>query len=106
MDHFCERKFGQGGPFHPDTPGPWKESRKVRASAQVHDEKFRDCVALQAQYAFDTFGKFPATVPTIFILMYLQSHHLDLEYYDTLFEPGAYLRTHAEHLTRWHTGIE
>ncbi len=102
VDHFCERKFGKGGPFHPDTPGPWKESRRVRASAQVHDEKFRACVALQAQYAFDTFGKFPATVPTIFILMYLQSHHLDLEYYDTLFEPGAYLRTHAEHLSRWH----
>ncbi len=106
VDHFCERKFGAGGPFHPDTPGPWKESRKVRASAQVHDEKFRELVALQAQYAFDTFGKFPATVPTIFILMYLQSHHLDLEYYDTLFEPGAYLRTHAEHLSKWHTGVE
>jgi len=22
----CERKFGPGGPFHPNTPGPWKES--------------------------------------------------------------------------------
>ncbi|WP_069804111.1 hypothetical protein [Thermogemmatispora onikobensis] len=102
VERFCERKFGPGGPFHPDTPGPWKESRRVRASAQVHDERFRECVALQAQYIFDTFGKFPATVPTIFILMYLQAHHLDLEYYDTLFEPGAYLRTHTEHLRKWH----
>jgi hypothetical protein len=102
VDDFCERKFGVGGPFHPDTPGPWKDSHKVRASAQVHDEHFRACVALQAQYAYDTFGKFPATVPTIFILMYLQSHHLDLDYYDELFQPGAYLRTHAEHLAKWH----
>ncbi|MBA2286838.1 MAG: hypothetical protein H0W02_15285 [Ktedonobacteraceae bacterium] len=102
VDAFCERKFGPGGPFHPDTPGPWKDSRKVRSSAQVHDERFRACVALQAQYAYDTFGKFPATVPTIFILMYLQSHHLDLEYYDQLFQPGAYLHTHAEHLAHWH----
>src|SRR5579884_975353 len=102
VDAFCERKFGPGGPFHPDTPGQWKDSRKVRSSAQVHDEKFRSCVALQAQYAYDTFGKFPATVPTIFILMDLQAHHLDLEYYDTLFKPGAYLYTHAEHLERWH----
>jgi hypothetical protein len=102
VEHFCERKFGPGGPFHPDTPGPWKESRKVRSSAQVHDERFRTCVALQAQYVYDTFGKFPGTVPTIFILMYLQCHHLDLEYYDQLFLPGAYLRTHAEHLERWH----
>jgi len=59
-------------------------------------------VALQAQYAYDTFGKFPATVPTIFILMYLQTHHLDLEYYDRLFEPGAYVETHRHHFRRWH----
>jgi hypothetical protein len=102
VDSLCERKFGPGGPFNAGTPGPWKESAKVRGSAQVHDEHFRQLVALQAQYCFDTFGKFPGTVPTIFISMYLQSHHLDLEYYDTLFKPGSYLRTHAEHLERWH----
>ncbi len=102
VDALCERKFGAGGPFHPDTPGPWKDSAAVRGSAQVHDEQFRDAVATMAQYIFDTFGKFPGTVPTIFVLMYLQSHHLDLEYYDNLFKPGAYLATHAEHLRRWH----
>jgi hypothetical protein len=26
----------------------------------------------------------------------------DLEYYDELFEPGAYLKSHAEHFARWH----
>jgi hypothetical protein len=102
VEALCERKFGPGGPFHPDTPGPWKDSRAVRGSAQVHDEMFRDAVAAMAQYMFDTFGKFPATVPTIFVLMYLQCHHLDLEYYDRLFKPGAYLPTHAAHLRRWH----
>ncbi len=102
IDAFCQRKFGPGGPFHPDTPGPWKDSRRVRGSAQVHDDHFRSCMAVQAQYMFDTFGKFPATVPTLFIMMYLQSHHLDLEYYDALFKPGAYTRKHAEHLQRWH----
>ena len=102
VEHFCERKFGQGGPFNAGTPGPWKDAAHVRASAQVHDEHFRECVALQAQYFFDTFGKFPATVPSLFISTYLQAHHLDLEYYDKLFQPGAYTRTHAEHLERWH----
>lgn len=102
VEALCERKFGAGGPFNPETPGPWKDSAKVRGSAQVHDEMFREAVATMAQYMFDTFGKFPATVPTVFVLMYLQSHHLDLEYYDTVFKPGAYLPTHAEHLHRWH----
>lgn len=102
VDAVCERKFGPGGPFHPDTPGPWKDSRAVRGAAQVHDEDFRACVALQARYLFDTFGKFPATVPSIFCIMHLQAHHLDLGFYDRFFKPGAYLNTHADHMRKWH----
>jgi hypothetical protein len=104
VDALCERKFGPGGPFHPDTPGPWKDSRKVRSAAQVHDERFRECVALQAQYVCDTFGKFPGTIPSMFVMMYLQAHHLDLEFHDKFYKPGSYLRTHAEHMARWHPG--
>jgi hypothetical protein len=102
VEAVCERKFGPGGPFHADTPGPWKESSTVRSAAQIHDERFRECVALQAQYVYDTFGKFPGTAPSMFLIMYLQAHHIDLEFYDMFYKPGAYLRTHAEHMTRWH----
>ena len=102
VDALCERKFGPGGPFHRETPGPWKDSVKVRSAAQVHSAEFRECVALQAQYIFDTFGKFPGTVPSMIAVMYLQAHHLDLEFYDKFYEPGAYLRTHAAHTARWH----
>lgn len=98
----CERKFGPGGPFHPDTPGPWKDSPGVRRAAAVHDERFRECVALQAQYVYDTFGKFPGSAPSIFCLPYLQAFHLDTEFYDRFFNPGAYLDTHANHMERWH----
>jgi hypothetical protein len=56
-----------------------------------------------AQYTFDRFGKFPGTVPTIYILTYLQAHHLDLDFYDRHFKRGGYLKTHAEHMARWHS---
>ena len=68
----------------------------------MHGERFKECVALQAQYVLDTFGKFPGTVPTIFLIMILQAHHLDLEFYDKFYEPGAYLKTHVEHDRNWH----
>jgi hypothetical protein len=42
----------------------------------------------------------------MFVLMYLQAHHLDLEFYDEYYQPGAYLKTHAEHLARWHSEQE
>jgi len=102
VEAFAERKFGAGGPFNPRTPGPWSDSPGFRGSAQVHDETFKACVSVQAQYVLDTFGKFPGTVPTVFVLNYVQAHHLDLEFYDRFFRHGAYLRSHAEHLARWH----
>lgn len=102
VEAVCERKFGPGGPFNSDTPGPWKDSRKARSAAQVHAERFRECVAMQCQYVYDTFGKFPGTVPSMFLIMYLQAHHLDLEFYDKFYKPGAYLSTHKEHFKNWH----
>src|SRR5918992_1578910 len=94
VEAFAERKFGPGGPYNPDTPGAWTDSPAVRGSAQVHSPEFRTCVSLQAQYCLDTFGKFPATVPTLMILNYAQAHHLDLDFYDRYFPPGAYLPSH------------
>ena len=74
----------------------------MRGAGKVHDEQFIDCVATMAQYVFDRFGKFPGTVPSILVLMYLQAHHLELEFYDKHFSPGAYLETHAHHMQYWH----
>jgi hypothetical protein len=102
MEALTERKFGEGGPHNEGTPGAWNESAAIRGSAARFTEEFKACVALQAQYVLDRFGKFPGTVPTIFLLNYVQAHHLDLDFYDRFFKPGAYLRTHAEHMERWH----
>jgi hypothetical protein len=97
-----KRKFGRGGPYNPETPGQWKDSAKIRESAKPYSQEFKECVTLQAQYVYDTYGKFPATVPTIFILTYVQAQHIDLGFYDHYFKPGAYLSTHADHMKQWH----
>lgn len=101
VERLVARKFGPGGPFHPDTPGAWSDSPRVRSSALQH-EGIQEVVTLEASYIYDTFGKLPGTVPTVHVLMYLQAQHLDTDFYDELFGPGAYLPTHAEHQARWH----
>jgi hypothetical protein len=103
VEAFTKRKFGPGGPFNPETPGPYKDNPRVRGAGKVHDAEFIDCATTMAQYVFDRFGKFPGTVPSIFVLMYLQAHHLDLGFYDRHFTPGAYLDTHAHHMEYWHS---
>jgi hypothetical protein len=98
----AHRKFGEGGVYNPGTPGAWNDTPNVRGSANPYTEEFKECVALQAQYIYDTYGKFPATIQSIFTFMYVQAHHLDLDFYDHYFKSGAYLTTHREHMKRWH----
>jgi hypothetical protein len=102
VEEVVERKFGRGGPFHSETPGPYRENAKIRGSAEPHSGRFLDCVTTMADYVYDRFGKFPGTVPTMFVLMYLQAHHLELGFYDKHFGADAYLDTHANHMQRWH----
>jgi hypothetical protein len=101
VEKLVARKFGPGGPFHPDTPGPWSDSPKVRASALPPDG-IQELVTVEASYIYDAFGKLPGTVPTVHVLMYLQAQHLDVDFYDQFFGPCAYLATHAAHQERWH----
>ena len=78
-----------------------QESGGVRGSAAPMSADFIDCVSVMAQYIYDKFGRFPATVPVVFNLMYLQAHKLDTGFYDEHFTPGAYLKTHADHDRNW-----
>ena len=40
----------------------------LRELPLVEAFRFKACVARQAQYVFDTFGEFPGTVPSVFIM--------------------------------------
>ncbi|WFL76305.1 hypothetical protein P7228_09870 [Altererythrobacter arenosus] len=101
VESVVRRKFGSGGPFNEGTKGPYKETDAVRRKGAPINDEFIDCVAHMAQYIQDTFGRFPAKVPAMLTLMYLQAHKLDTDFYDEHFEPGAYLRTHAQNSRNW-----
>jgi hypothetical protein len=96
IEAIVERKFGAGGPFDPGQDGPYRENARVRAAAAGIDAEAIEIATLMADYVLETFGRFPATVPPVFIKTYLQAHRLDTGFYDTHYAPGAYLRTHAE----------
>ncbi|MEX2535332.1 MAG: hypothetical protein WD273_06980 [Trueperaceae bacterium] len=102
VDKFTERKFGAEGAYDPGRPGPWKDGERVQRSVTPYGDEFVDCMSEVAQYVLDTYGKFPATQPTIAMTCYAQAHHIDTEFYDQHYREGAYLETHAEHLDRWH----
>ena len=95
-------KFGEGGTYDPAVAGPYRDSRRVKETAKPYSDEFLACLGEMAQYVYDTYGKFPASTPTIFMRVYVQAHHLDRDFYDAYFDRGSYLETHARHLERWH----
>lgn len=102
VEAFAERKFGPGGAYDPHTPGPWADSRAVKESVRPWGDELVACLAEVARYVYRKHGRFPGTIPTMMLPGFVQAHHIELEYYDTHFQQGAYLRTHAEHMARWH----
>lgn len=60
------------------------------------------CLGEVAQYVLDTRGRFPGTFTTMVQTGCVQVVHLDTDFYDAHFRPGAYLSTHHDHWDRWH----
>jgi hypothetical protein len=99
---FVERKFGPGGAYDPDLPGPWRDSARVKSTVARYGSDFVDCIAEVAQYIYDKYGKFPGIRTTIMLPGFVQAHHLDTDFYDAHYGPGAYLETHGRHAEGWH----
>ena len=97
-----ERKFGPGGTYDPATAGPFRDNAKVKQGVHRYTPEFVECLGEVAHYIHTTFGKFPATTPSMYARLYAQAQHIDTEFYDEHFGEGAYLATHAEHLKKWH----
>jgi hypothetical protein len=60
------------------------------------------CTKAICNYVFETYGRFPAGADAMHLMWFVQAHHLDTDFYDRFFAPGAYGATHASHMPIWH----
>jgi hypothetical protein len=61
------------------------------------------CTKAICNYIYETYGRFPGSLDAMHLMWLMQVHHLDADYYDRFFRPGAYSTTHAAHLATWHS---
>ena len=101
VEAYLAIKFGPGGTYDPAKPGPYADSAAVKATAERPSPELMDCVVTIAQYIHDTFGKFPGTVPSIFVRYYTQAHRLETGFYDRFYGQDSYLDSHRRSNARW-----
>jgi hypothetical protein len=105
VDAVVAAKFGADGIYTADADreAPFLEKNEFMAGVPRYSEKLVQAVKDICNYIYDTYGRFPSTVPTMGISSYwVQAHHLDLDFYDRFYGAGAYTQTQADHFQDWH----
>lgn len=105
VDAVVEAKFGPNGIYNPDSAQkvPYKDRHEFQTGVPRYSDKLVQCVKDICAYIYDTYGRFPANVPTMELCSYwAQAHHLDLDFYDRYYPEGAYTETQANHMRLWH----
>jgi hypothetical protein len=98
-----DAKWGRSG-IYKDTGGP--VALKDRGSLDRLVNRTPDwCVeATKAfcEYIWDTYGRFPATTDPMAMSIWFQAHHLETDFYDRYYQPGAYHQAVKDHMGTWH----
>ena len=84
---------------------PYKDPAAVLAEVERPSKDEIQVVKDICNYVYDTYGRFPAFSDPMFLRFMVQAHHLDLDFYDKYYPPGAYTEAHKNHLARWHPDI-
>jgi hypothetical protein len=108
VDALIATKYGPGGTYRETKyfERVFKPGVTERFLDEVphYTEEIIACAKEVCNYIYRTYGRFPAHVDAMYVPgIWVQAHHLDLEYYDQLFVMG-YTSTQAEHQSLWHNG--
>src|SRR4051812_29276080 len=83
-------------------PASWRDPRQVQAGIPRFSDDCVEATIAYCTYVYQTYGRFPAYFGPLRTTLAHQAHHLDLDFYDHFYNPGAYTTDHAEHMNRWH----
>lgn len=84
---------------------PYKDPTGVLAEIERPSRDEIQVVKDICNYVYDTYGRFPAFSDPMFLRFMVQAHHLDLDFYDKYYPPGAYTEKHKNHFANWHPDI-
>jgi hypothetical protein len=88
--------------FDDTVPKPYKEpDRVVNAVPRPHADTV-ELVKAYCQYCIDTYGRFPVYIDPMYQRLTCQAQHVDPDFYEEHYPPGALTHQHHEHFHRWH----
>ena len=99
VDAFMELKWSA---FDEGVSKPYKNPEGVVDAVPRPHEDTVELVKQYCQYCYDTYGRFPVYIDPMYQRLTVQSQHLDPDFYDEYYPPGAITGQHRNHFHRWH----
>ncbi len=92
---FVDYKFARGTGTLRDggKATAWRDGAAVQAGIPVYSEQAIAATIAYCEYIYARYGRFPANIGPFRTVLAYQAHHLDLEFYDAFYKPGAYTAT-------------
>jgi hypothetical protein len=75
---------------------------KIRPAIHRPTERQTDMIKSFCNYVYDTYGRIPATANAKSIPIWLQVHHLDIDFYETYYAAGMVTKAQKDHMKIWH----
>ena len=102
VDAFLEVKWSQ---YAADKPKSYTAPDQIIRHIQRPDNATIERVKDYCQYVHGTYGRFPAYIDPMYQRLTCQAQHVDLNFYDEHYPPGACTPQHHEHFRRWHPDL-
>ncbi|MEX0800696.1 MAG: hypothetical protein WD379_05710 [Dehalococcoidia bacterium] len=98
-----DAKWGRGGIYKEEGgPAPYQDRQSLDKVVAKTPEWCLEAAQTLCQYIWDTYGRFPATSDPMVMSIWFQAHHLETEFYDQYYQPGAYHEAVRNHMQVWH----
>jgi hypothetical protein len=98
-----DAKWGKRGIYREDgAPVALKDRQSLDKIVNKTPEWCLEATKAFAQYIWETYGRFPASVDPMEMNIWFQAHHLETDFYDEHYLPGAYHQAVKDHMSVWH----
>jgi hypothetical protein len=99
-----DAKWGQKG-IYKEEGGPvaTKDRQSLDRLVNKTPDWCLEATKAFCEYIWETYGRFPATIDPMSMNIWFQAHHLETDFYDQYYQPGAYHQAVRDHMGVWHS---
>ncbi|MCI0537470.1 MAG: hypothetical protein L0Z50_19820 [Verrucomicrobiales bacterium] len=101
VEAVLQLKFGPRGVFRGQSGSAWLETQNVTKRIPELSDRAVEATVAYCEYLWQRYGRFPVHLAPFRTVVGFQAVHLDAEFYNRFYQPGALSETQRQDFARW-----